>query len=447
MKAVKKILYLVMAAGLFMTTHSCKTEFENHNAASEDAVFKTAEAYPGLVLGITQHFTQNAVYEIVRGPGVVAREIAATNTYLTEPELETGNIPQENASISLLWKYLHYERGVAEKIVDNIDNVTFINDAEKAGIKAYAKFMKGMTTAYLGFYWEMATVKNDPDNKAEFKPRAEVLRAALADMNDALAILDANDGAEDYINGLVSVMFSFKDVINVYRARIALELGQYDQALAAANAVDPSALSVWTYESATSSRNPIYMHQYDPGASERWKGIENMGVNVESGDQRLDFYLGASTGIVSTTSCHFPTNFILGFWDEVDEDIPVYLPDEVKLIKAEAQARLGNLGAAVALINEVRQDTDDPFGVNAGLGPWTPASPSEQEVLDQVFYNYAMEVYLQGMRWLAHRRIYPHHLDGIDQDVPCDKQRTRNFFPYPYNEVSNNPNVPEDPSI
>jgi len=444
MKNIMKFLSVFM---LIMLVSSCKTEFENHNAASEDAVFKTAEAYPGIILGVTHHFNQKAIYEITRGPGVVSREIAATNTYLTEPELESGNIPQENASVSLLWKYLHYERGVVEKVVENIDNVTFVNDAEKAGIKGYALFMKGMTTAYLGFYWEKATVKNNRDNAAEFKDRAEVLNAALEDLNAALDIFNNTTGAAEYINSLVSVEFSVIDVINVFRTRIFLELGQYDQALSAANNVDLSTRSVWTYDNSTSSRNPLYMHQYDPGASERWKGVEDMGVNIESGDQRLDFYLDGDTGI-SSTHCGFNTRYLLGFVDEADENIPVYIPDEVKLMKAEAYARQNNLAAAVALIDEVRTDTNDPFGVNAGLGPWAGNAADQQEVLDQIFYNYATEVYLFGMRWLAHRRIYPDYLNGVTPTtVDCSMQRTRNYFPYPYNEVSNNPNVPSQPSI
>ncbi len=445
---MKNIIKLIPVLLLILAMSSCKTEFDNHNAASEEAVYSTPEAYPGIVLGLTHHFTQNAVYEIVRGPGVVAREIASTNTYLTERELETGDIPNENSSLSALWRYLHYERGVAEKILANIDDVVFPDDVQKAGIKGYAKFFEGMTTAYLGFYWEQATIQNNPDNQAEFRPRADVLNAALDDLDTALGIFNGTAGSADYINGLVSDEFSIIDIIHVFRARILMELGDYQNAVAAANNVDLTKRSVWTYEGTTSGRNPVYMNQYDPGANERWKAVENMGVTPEAGDQRLSFYVGAPTAI-SSIECGFNTYFITGFWDATDENIPVYLPDEVKLIKAEAYAHMGgaNLAQAVILIDEVRQDNADLFGVNAGLGPWTGNPADQQAVLDEVFYNYAMELYLSGMRWLAHRRIYPGHLNGVTPPVDCAKMRTRNYYPYPYTEISNNPNVPADPSI
>ncbi len=445
MKNIIKYITLVFTLTAIV---ACKTEFENHNAASEDAVYDTPDAYPGIVLGMTKHFAQNAMSEIVRGPGVIAREIASTNTYITERDLEKGDIPNDNSSLSALWRYLHYERGIAEKIGANIDDVVFPDDDEKAGIKAYAKFFEGMTTAYLGFYWEKATKQNDPDNQAEFFPRADVLQEALADLDAALSIFNSNANAVAYINSLVSNAFSVVDVINVFKARIYLELGDYQNAIAAANNVDMTTVSVWTYESTTSGRNPVYVTQYDPASNERWKGVVDMGVTVEPGDGRVAFYLGGDTGIASI-ECNFNTNYILGFWDNEDEDIPVYLPDEVKLIKAEAYAHMGgaNLTNAVTLIDEVRQDNADPFGVNAGLGAWTGNPNDQQEVLDQVFYNYAMEVYLQGMRWLAHRRIYPDYLNGVTPPVDCALQRTRNFFPYPYNEQSNNTNTPNDPSI
>lgn len=433
---------------LIMIINSCKKEFENHNAASEEAVYKTAEAYPGIILGMTKDFTQKALPEIIRGPGVVSREIAATSTFLTEKELESGDIPNENSSLSNLWSYLHYERGIASRVSTRIDDVVFINDTEKKAIKAYAKFFEGMTTAYLGFYWEKATLENDLNNKAEFKSRTDVLNEALNKFDEALSLFTSQPGADAYINGLVSNQFDIISVINIFKGRIYLELEDWQNAIQAADNVDISSKSLWTYDNSTSNRNPIFVVQYAPGNHNRWKAIENMGVTPEAGDARLTFYLGASTGITSEI-CGYNTNYILGFWDNEDEDIPVFLPDETYLIKAEAYAQMGggHLADAVLNINKVRTDNADLFGVNAGLGNWTGDATNQQAVLDQVFYNYAMELYLQGTRWLAHRRIYSSYLNGVTPPVNCSLKRTRNYYPYPYTEKSNNPNTPSDPSI
>jgi len=446
-----KILPLLLILGF---TGSCKMEFENHNAASEAAVYKTYKAYPGIVLGLTKHFSLNALPEIARGPGVVSREIGATNTYTTENELMSGNIPNDNSSISRLWRFLHYERGIAEKITANIDDVTFPTDAEKAGLKAYGYLMRGLTTGYLGMYWEKATVENDPENKAEFKNNTDVLNAAIAYLDEAENLISGTAGSADYINNLVSGnsgLFSIADVIHALKARYYIELGDYGNAIAEANAVDLTKPSVWIYDGSSTDQNPIWKLQYDAGASERYKALENLGVNLEANDGRLDFYTNGQTGISTETCGNVYTNtlYLKGFWMNPTDAIPVYLPDEMKLIKAEAYAKQGgaNLAQAVALIDEVRTDNADIFGVNANLGIWTGNGSDQQAVLDQIYYNYATELFFQGLRWNAHKRIYPDYLDGVTPPVDCNAERTRNYFPYPSDEQANNPNTPSDPAI
>ncbi len=445
----KNIIKLVSAFVLLIMAGACKTEFENHNSFSEEAVYQTPEAYPGIVLGMTNHFARYSLYEIVRGPGVVSREIGATNTYTTENELESGSVPDDNTSISSLWRNLMYERGIAEKILTYIDDVTFPNDVEKNGIKAYAYFFKGMVNMYLGMYWEKAPVDNSPANDATFASHAEILQSAIDNFDQALNILNGSSGSDVYINGLVSSNFSITDVINAFKTRVYLELGDWQHAVTSANNVDLTSTSVWTYDGSTTGRNPIWLVQYDAGASERWKAIKDMGITLEAGDQRYAFYVDDAQAGPNTETCGYQTRFVAGFWMTSTSPIPVYLPDEVKLMKAEAYAHMGggNLSNAVALIDEVRQDTNDPFGVNAGLGPWTGNASDQQEVLDQIFYNYATECFLQGVRWNAHKRIYPDYLNGVQTPVDCAKQRSRNYYPYPSTEKANNPNTPADPSI
>ena len=440
-----KLLLIVL---IISFTGACKMEFDNHNAASEAAVYKTYKAYPGIVLGMTRHFSLYSLPEIARGPGVVSREIGATNTYTTENELESGSIPNDNSSIARLWRNLHYERGIAEKITLRIDDVEFPDPAEKAGLKAYAYLMRGLTTGYLGMYWEKATVENNPNNQAVFKPHTEVLNTAISYLDQAQSIIGGTQGSDVYINNLVSSQFSIVDVIHALKARYYLELGNFGNAITEANAVDLTKASVWTYDGSSTDQNPIWKLQYDAGASERYKALDNMGVNADPNDGRLAFYTNGATGI-TTETCGFNTLYLKGFWMNSTDAIPVYLPDEMKLIKAEAYARQGgsNLSQAVALIDEVRTDTNDLFGVNANLGVWTGNASNQQEVLDEVYYNVAMELFFQGLRWNAHKRIYPDYLDGVTPPVDCAMARTRNYFPYVTDEQANNPNTPSDPSI
>jgi hypothetical protein len=131
-----------------------------------------------------------------------------------------------------------------------------------------------------------------------------------------------------------------------------------------------------------------------------------------------------------------------GFASSQTTAIPVYLPDEIKLIKAEAILRLnGSLANALALINEVRtQSAGDPFGVNAAL-PAYSGEMSKDALLLEVYKQRCAELYLSGLKWEDTRRF--------NRPAPPanNTERNRIFYPYPDQERINNPNIPADPAI
>ncbi len=458
---MKKILILLIIS---LSIFSCKKEFEDHNKVSEDIAYSTPQAYKGIVLGMTNEFATNSLYRIIHAPGFTARELGNMSTYETESQLIEGGpeLTGVNSSLSGMWRNLLRNRGIAEKILNNIDQLSFpSNDAEtafeneKVAYKAYAKLMQAITTGYLSLYWEQVPTQNDTEGNAQFVSREEALRFSIDKLDEALSLITANNDAETYINGLVSYEFSIVDVIKAFKARYLIELGDYQEAYDAANDVDLSNRSVWSYDGGTIT-NPIYKNTIKPGASKRIRPLDSLGLMVgnhlpDSNDQRIPFYLTYTSEY--DKSCLFPVDDPNGFWFTDSTPIPVYLPDEMKLIKAEAKARMGgsaNLAEAVNLINEVRTQlpADDIFGVGAGLGPWTGNVTNQQEVLDEIYENYASELFLEGLRFPIHRRFYPNYLDGIDWNTTnrCSLERLNNFYPYPDQERSNNPNCPPDPA-
>jgi hypothetical protein len=109
----------------------------------------------------------------------------------------------------------------------------------------------------------------------------------------------------------------------------------------------------------------------------------------------------------------------------------LYLPDEMKLIAAEAHARLGNLPQARILINQVRTQTsstvDEPV---AGLTARTDAQLATLDaVLRQIAYERRYELYMQGLRWEDTRRL------------PVTTSVTMEFLPLPASECRTNTNA------
>jgi hypothetical protein len=89
-------------------------------------------------------------------------------------------------------------------------------------------------------------------------------------------------------------------------------------------------------------------------------------------------------------------------YPEYETDMLVSSWQEVRLIEAEAEIRLGNLSRAVALINQVRAAAD--------LAPYTGAQ-TETAVTDQLRYERSAELWLQGQTLFDLRRFNDPILD------------------------------------
>ena len=178
-----------------------------------------------------------------------------------------------------------------------------------------------------------------------------------------------------------------------------------------------------------------------------FKPRDNFGLPAEfvfdPDDGRLSFYF---IPLDETNPNGLPIEDVSGFFNEVTEPIPVYLPDEMNLIIAEANLRTGtpNLAAATTALNEVLTDTDDPFEVNANVAAYSGPNTVEA-LLEEVYRNRRAELFLTGMSLEDSRRFGRPEPSGAPRDFT--EERNRNFYPYPDIERNRNPNTPPDPSI
>ena len=113
----------------------------------------------------------------------------------------------------------------------------------------------------------------------------------------------------------------------------------------------------------------------------------------------------------------------------------------MRLIEAEVYARTGRAAQAVAAINAVRTDDADPFGLAAGLEPYD--GPTDlQSLLDEIYYDRATELFLQGLRLEDQRHL--------NQGTPGSGAfaRTRSFYAYPQQErLPPCRSTPADPAL
>ncbi|MGB3778296.1 MAG: RagB/SusD family nutrient uptake outer membrane protein [Tunicatimonas sp.] len=422
----------VLLAGI--TLAACDNEIPNPNASTLAEASQDQDGLIAMANGLSVGYA--AVLErVLLTPGTTARELEITNTFVNLLELGEGGeaLTDNNGNIISLWGRAYRVIGAADVIIENAP--TAIQDASiLSGVLGAAHFYKAATLSYLIESFESVPINTSADGAAEFRSRAEVLAEAIRLLSEASTLLGASPPSTSVVSSLGND-FDLPNMINAYRARVNLQAGNFAEALNAANQVDLTSVSYFTFNS--ENQNPVYLNA-SLETDLNYSPIDNFGIEgVNPADGRLEFYLEPLDSIG-----RFGYNFSLlkGFYDELDKNIPVYLPGEIILIKAEALARQDQINEAIAELNKVLTKTNDPTGVNAALPAYS--GPATQEaVLNEILKNRNIELFLTGLRLGDSKRF------GQPGPPATDVFRNRNFYPYPDTERANNPNVPENPAI
>lgn len=456
MKHRKNQAIVAIFALFMLVLTSCETDFVNPNNPTEEVLFSSKEGLFALSIGLNQFFTTyragavtGPLHEAIETPGITTRELGVTNTYLNINELARGSteLPPESGGITDPWRELLRAKGMAESLIDGVQGVE-LAPGTRSGLLAYAHFYKAMCLGYLIGMWEQTVITNSLDGDAAFSDRATVLAEAISLLTEARDAITANPISDDFKSNVLGDDINLLKCINAYLSRYSLMAGNYNDAITHADAVlnDASAplSSMFNYDA--NNVNPIW-DRINPGASDL-KPQKNFGLVgpyvPEPGDGRVAFYLGEDAGNANADAGGQPLSQALGFWSDPTSPIPVYLHGEMLLNKAEAYARLNQLPEAVINLNLVREKTNDPLGVNAGLPAWDGDANSQTDILEEIYKNRCIELFLTGMRLEDSRRFHPNLDPTVDN---LTNERNRNFYPYPSIERDNNPNTPADPPI
>lgn len=435
MKNFNKIK-LGLLTGVLFFANACKLDTINPNAPTDTDVLTTRDGIIGLSVGLRQYYSTNGISTAYFYPAVTARELSGTATFTNVLELEAGGtaLPTANGSILSLWANMQKLMSMSEDVIANAPKISTISGGTLSGIMAHAKLYKAIALGTLATSFEQSNINTDRNGKATFVPRAAVLAEAIRLLNDAIAQITATPVSADFTAKVAGPNFNLLNCLRAFNARYNLMAGNYAAAITNAAAVDLTSKNQFGYT--TQSVNPLWntstqLRYYTPRAT--------LGLPAslfETGDAREPFY------ITTVTSGSTVTRTLRGFSVAQTDFIPVYLPDEMKLIRAEAILRNnGVLTDAVLLINEVRtQTTGDLFGVNAALPAYT-GLVTKDDLLLEVYKQRCAELFLTGMRLEDSRRF------GRPAPPASTVERNRNFYPYPDQERVNNPNVPADPAI
>jgi starch-binding outer membrane protein, SusD/RagB family len=274
-------------------------------------------------------------------------------------------------------------------------------------------------------FWENVSIETASQSK--FVSCADGLKEAIRLLEAASASVTANPVSVNF-NSRIVAGIDIPNTLNALIARYALMAGDYDKALAAANKVDLTKKSQLNFDDLT--RNPIWDVAF--GNVNVYQPLDlNMGLPTAlkpaDADKRIDYYFTSRALVGNTYKGK-------GFFKSNSDPIPMYLPSEMTLIKAEASARKNDLATAEKELNTILTKTTDAWGIGAGLTAYNGAK-TQTDLLTEIYRNRRIELFMSGLSLEDSRRF----------GRPVT-ERTRTFYPYPQTERDNNPGTPTDPA-
>lgn len=385
-------------------TAACDTSLEltNPNAPTEQAALSTI---PGLIatsLGMQDQFAAS-ILTYVRAPALITDEWGtASKSLAADQSLFTGEGIDPTFGVVSSPYYATYRIArTADAIIAAVPRLSGLSPGFAAGLTANAKLFKAMALGMAALQYAQLPVDAGATG-APLVPRAQALAEVIRLLESARTDLQPYSAADlsGFTTRAVSTGFEVRSTIDAMLARYYLYSAQYQQAIDAANRVDLGKVSLLTYPDP--DVNPIYNYSVVAGYV---APLRSWADQAEPGDRRVSFWVDPAG---TPPNGNPPTLRLLPFrlYGTRNAPFPVYLPGEVLLIRAEAQARLNNLPAAVADINAVRTKSGTASTPGAQLPPLTPAQLNTLErVLAQIAYERRYELFSQGLRWEDLRRL------------------------------------------
>ena len=417
---------LVAALSAAVLAGACDLDVTNPNSPTEEAVITDVNGVVALAVGIQGQFAQSIEDWVVTGALATDEWGTRTRSLLSYQAMFTGqNFENTYTLVATPYQNIYAIAKSANTLLAASGGVG-LGSSFQAGINSLAKLFKGMALGMGAMQYEHLA----PDiavGGAVLLPRADVRDTVLALLESARSDIAGVTDADlaSFNSRVLGSGINLRATIDAMLARYYLLDQQYQKAIDAAARVPATVLSTLTYPAPTT--NPIWALAID---IQYVGGTYNFVNAAETGDKRPGYWLLTTTAPVAGNPGD-SLSYTLKKYGTQNESFPLWLPDEMKLIQAEAYARLANLPQARTLINQVRTQAssavDEPV---AGLPALTDAQlPDLNTILRQIGYERRYELFQQALRWEDTRRL------------PVTSSVTFQFLPLPSTECRDNPNA------
>jgi hypothetical protein len=402
----------------------CNLDLQDPNRPTEDEVFGNLDGIKAVAIGLQAEYG-NEVVDPIYVQGLVTDELGAgPNTFQTYKDVDAGTRLESTFEVaSDPWIGQYEVVKLAEDVIGAAPTSEF-GEGTRSGLVALGRLFKAMAFGNLIQLFERIPIDVGVDNPTpSLASREEALDEILSLLQAADAEIAATPTSTLFRTEILAPGFDLENTIAAMTARYALIAGDYALARSAAESVDLGVLSVLPYTD--TDPNPLWNMWYGSGNAYQMRPEQVLRESAEPGDERVDFWVRAA----AFAGANDKTLDELNQYNARPADLPVYFPDEMRLIRAEVHARAGELAEARALINEVRTQCssalEEPV---ACLPPLTALQlPTQEAVLEEILRQRQYELFLQGLRYSDLRRF----------DLPLSFE----WILLPNIECSRNPNL------
>ncbi|SFD09476.1 SusD family protein [Chitinophaga sp. CF118] len=421
---------IAAAALLLLTVTSCKKDYTDPSGPSTDQAFSSPLALTDVAVGLQNVYTANRtglIYTSIAAGSLLTGETYVVNAGNTdENQLYLGgtSVQNTNTVVTGMWTVANKIIYDANKVLNSVDSIV-VDKNYASGVIAYTSIFKALAVGNMAMFWDH--VPDTVGSNVAFITSAEGYTKAVQVIDKALNAISANAIGGGFASPIVPAGINIQNTLYALKARYALFAGDYANALAAANQVNLSVASTFNYNSLTT--NPIFT--LVTSSNNIYQVVDSTmslpaGLQPDAADKRYPFYVTISAS---------PRFRVKGFYTTTTQAIPVYLPGEITLIKAECYARLHDVTNGLIELNKVVTKTaaNDAFGVGAALP--AEVALTEAELLTLIYKHRRIELFMAGLALEDERRF----------GRPVT-ERKRTYFPFPFVERNDNTNTPDDPA-
>lgn len=430
--------FAVAAAAVSMLALAgCSLDLQNPNAPTEEQVTTSPDGVIALATGLQGRFA-TSYFNYAYMAGLVTDEFAATSAALISiSDAEQGAVPSGTGIADNVFNSIYRTVRTADDLLNGANALGAQFDAgTKSGLQVLAYMLKAEALGEAIQSYQKLPIKTFGETAPTYVTRAQALPYVRALLDSAATILAATPPSAFFTTSILTPGVSLTNTLNLLRARYARMAGDDATALAAANLVartGTAALSVLTfpapsvnpYANVTGGTNGIAVRR-------QWR------LSMLPEDRRFQYF------VVPSTTLNGRVGALLDPWNRYANPtapLPVYLPDEALLIKAEALANQNQLSAAQAVLDSVRTDCTGGRGLDDPKAclPALTAPLTQAQLLTEIYTQRRYELLGTGLRWEDARRRGAVRGPFAAPGVPTDAQRC--WLPYAVGDRNANPNA------